>query len=103
MRVLVSTWPAHGHLLPLLPLIRAAQQAGHEVVVASGAEGVTEARRRGLTTWDIGPSRAESDAAFRSRVPDLDAVPPQRRMATVIGGMFGAAAFERAAGLVPRA
>ncbi|WP_433721594.1 glycosyltransferase [Actinoplanes sp. CA-051413] len=103
MRVLVSTWPAHGHLLPLLPLIRAAQQAGHDVVVASGAEGVTEARRRGLTTWDIGPSRTESDAAFRSRVPDLGAVPPERRMATVIGGMFGAAAFERAASLVPRA
>ncbi|GIM74768.1 glycosyltransferase [Actinoplanes auranticolor] len=103
MRVLVSTWPAHGHLLPLLPLIRAAQQAGHDVVVASGAEGVAEARRRGLETWDVGPSRAESDAAFRSRMPDLGSVPPDRRMATVIAGMFGAAAFERAAGLVPRA
>ena len=103
MRVLVSTWPAHGHLLPLLPLIRAAQRAGHDVVVASGAEGVAEARRRGLTTWDIGPSRAEADAAFRERVPDLGAVPPERRMATVISGMFGAAAFTRAANLVPRA
>ena len=103
MRVLVSTWPAHGHLLPLLPMIRAAQRAGHDVVVASGAEGVAEARRRGLTTWDIGPSRAEADAAFRGRVPDLGAVPPERRMATVIGGMFGAAAFTRATELVPRA
>ncbi len=103
MRVLVSTWPAHGHLLPLLPLIRAAQRAGHDVVVASGAEGVAEARRRGLATWDIGPSRAEADAAFRARVPDLGAVPPEQRMATVIGGMFGAAAFARAAKLVPRA
>jgi UDP:flavonoid glycosyltransferase YjiC (YdhE family) len=103
MRVLVSTWPAHGHLLPLLPLVRAAQRAGHDVVVASGAEGVAEARRRGLTTWDIGPSRAEADAAFRARVPDLGAIPAERRMATVIGGMFGAAAFTRAAKLVPRA
>jgi UDP:flavonoid glycosyltransferase YjiC (YdhE family) len=103
MRVLVSTWPAHGHLLPLLPLIRAAQRAGHEVVVASGAEGVAEARRRGLPTWDIGPSRAEADAAFRAQVPDLGSVPPPQRMATVISGMFGAAAFARAANLVPRA
>ena len=103
MRVLVSTWPAHGHLLPLLPLIRAAQQAGHDVVLASGAEGATEARRRGLPTWDIGPSRAESDAAFRAQGLDLGAVPPERRMATVISGMFGAAAFTRAAKLVPRA
>ena len=103
MRVLVSTWPAHGHLLPLLPLIRAAQQDGHDVVVASGAEGVAEARRRGLPTWDIGPSRAEADAAFRAQGLDLGAVPPERRMATVISGMFGAAAFTRAAKLVPRA
>jgi UDP:flavonoid glycosyltransferase YjiC (YdhE family) len=103
MRVLVSTWPAHGCLLPLLPLIRAAQRAGHDVVVASGAEGVAEARRRGLPTWDIGPSRAEADAAFRARVPDLTAVPPEHRMTTVVGGIFGAAAFARAAKLVPRA
>jgi UDP:flavonoid glycosyltransferase YjiC (YdhE family) len=99
MRVLVSTWPAHGHLLPLLPLIRAAQQAGHEVVLASGAEGVAEARRRGISTWDVGPSRAESDAAL----PDLSDVPPSRRMAAVISGMFGAASFIRARNLVPRA
>ncbi|WP_041841417.1 hypothetical protein [Actinoplanes friuliensis] len=103
MRVLVSTWPAHGHLLPLLPLIRAAQRAGHDVIVATGAEGVIEARRRGLATWEVGPSRAEADAAFRSRGPDLAAVAPDQRMATVISSMFGAAAFARAAELVPRA
>ncbi|MGH9269807.1 MAG: glycosyltransferase, partial [Ilumatobacteraceae bacterium] len=62
MRVLISTWPAHGHQLPLLPIARAAVRAGHEVVIASGAEGVAEAQRCGFTTWDVGPSRAESDA-----------------------------------------
>jgi hypothetical protein len=50
VRILISTWPAHGHLLPLLPLARAAEKQGHEVVVASGAEGVAEAHRRGLRT-----------------------------------------------------
>ena len=71
MRVLFSTWPAHGHLLPLIPLARAAERAGHDVIVASGTEGVAEARRRGLDTWEIGPSRAEADAAFRAEMPDL--------------------------------
>lgn len=103
VRVLISTWPAHGHLLPLLPLARAAQRAGDEVVVASGAEGVAEARRRGLATWDVGPSRAEADATFRAAVPDMGAVPADRRMATVIAGVFGAAAQRRAADLVPLA
>ena len=38
MKILVGAWPAYGHLLPMLPLIRAAQRAGHEVVVSSGAD-----------------------------------------------------------------
>ena len=103
MRILFSTWPAHGHLLPMVPLAWAAQRAGHDVVVASGAEGVAEAHRRGLPTWDVGPSRAEADAAFRAAVPDMGAVAPSDRMATVISGMFGAAALRRAEVLVPRA
>jgi UDP:flavonoid glycosyltransferase YjiC (YdhE family) len=103
MRVLISTWPAHGHLLPLLPMIRAAQRAGHDVVVASGAEGVAEAARRGIDTWEIGPSRAEADATFRASGVDLAALPPDRRMPAVISGMFGAASFRRAEELVPRA
>jgi len=35
MRVLFESWPAYGHPLPMLPLIRAAQQGGHEVTVSS--------------------------------------------------------------------
>src|SRR5829696_4732915 len=103
MRVLITTWPAHGHVLPMVPLALAARRAGHEVVVATGAEGVVEVGRYGLTAWDVGPSRAQADAAFRSRVPDMAAIPPQQRMPTVIAGMFGAAAARRAVELVPRA
>ena len=103
MRILFSTFPAHGHLLPLLPLARAAQRAGHRVVVASGAEGVAEAARRGLPTWEIGPSRAEADAAFRDAVGDVSVIAPEHRYRTIIGGLFGTAAFRRAELLVPRA
>jgi UDP:flavonoid glycosyltransferase YjiC (YdhE family) len=103
MRVLLSTWPAHGHVLPMMPIAHAAQRAGNEVVLASGSEGCAEAQRRGVPAWDVGPSRAEADAAFRAAVPDLGAIPADRRMATVIGGMFGRASFERARQLVPRA
>ena len=101
MRILISTWPAHGHLLPLLPIAHAAERAGHDVVVASGAEGAAEAARRGLRTWEVGPSRAEANAAFGAAIGDLSAVAPERRMATVVEGVFGAAAFPRAEALVP--
>ena len=68
-RILFSTWPAHGHLLPLLPLARAAERAGHEVIIASGPEGAAEARRRGFTVWDVGPSRREAEERFRASAP----------------------------------
>jgi UDP:flavonoid glycosyltransferase YjiC (YdhE family) len=103
MRILFSTYPAHGHLLPLLPLAKAADRAGHQVVVASGREGGDEAARRGLPTWNVGPSRAEADAAFRETVGDLGDIPPERRIPTIVAGIFGAAAFRRAERLVPRA
>jgi UDP:flavonoid glycosyltransferase YjiC (YdhE family) len=102
MRILFSTVPAHGHLLPLLPLVRAAERAGHQVVVASGAEGVTEAARRGLPTWEVGPSRAAAGAAFRDAVGDLSAIAPDQRIPTVVAGVFGASSIRRAEQLVPR-
>lgn len=38
MRILFGSWPAYGHLLPMVPLIRAAQRAGHDVLVSSGSD-----------------------------------------------------------------
>jgi hypothetical protein len=50
--------------MPMLPLIGAATQAGHDVVVATGPDLADEVRRRGLTLWEVGPSTAE---VFRRR------------------------------------
>ena len=101
--MLFSTVPAHGHLLPLLPLADAARRAGHDVVIASGQEGALEAGRRGFATWDIGPSRAEADAVFRTAIPDVTAIPADRRIPTVVATMFGGAAVIRAERLIPTA
>src|SRR5215218_1965727 len=38
MRILVGSWPGYGHLLPMLPLVRAAQAAGHDVLVSTGVD-----------------------------------------------------------------
>jgi len=66
--------------VPLLPIARAAERADHDVAVASGIEGTTEARWRGLRTWEVGPSRAEANAAFGNVIGDLSAVAPERRI-----------------------
>ena len=48
MRILFTVGPLVGHLQPMLPLLRAASAAGHQVVVATGPDLVGELQRRGL-------------------------------------------------------
>ena len=61
MRILFSSSPLVGHLLPMLPLAEAARRAGHDVIIATGPDLRAEVERRGLTAWPVGPSMAEID------------------------------------------
>ena len=51
--------PLLGHLLPMVPLIRAAQAAGHQVRVATGADLAPEVHRHGFPIWAVGPRMSE--------------------------------------------
>ena len=86
MRILFTAYPLHGHVNPMLPLARAARDAGHEVVVASGADMAAYLEGHGLETWSTGPTHAETAAM----------TPPSARF-------FALSAEGRAADLVPRA
>lgn len=97
MRILFTTFPAHGHLNTVLPLARAARRAGHRVAIASGAEIVPEIARHGFEAWEVGPSRAASAAALAA------AAPGRTRLETDLTAMFLPSARERAKDLVPRA
>ncbi len=67
MRILLTSNPLVGHWLPMLPLARAAQAAGHEVVVAAGPNVVPDIERRGLAAWAIGPQLETIQAGLRDR------------------------------------
>ena len=54
MRLLFTASPAYGHLLPLLPMIRAAMTAGHDVRLATGPD-------------MVGPMRGAVGAGVRRR------------------------------------
>lgn len=60
VRIVFSSGPMLGHLNPMLPLALAAQAAGHDVVVATGPELLTDVARHGLVPWSIGASHAAS-------------------------------------------
>jgi UDP:flavonoid glycosyltransferase YjiC (YdhE family) len=62
VRILFTTFPALGHLHPLLPLALAAQDAGHEVRLATGADLVSWASRCGVDAHDVGPGGVEVHA-----------------------------------------
>jgi hypothetical protein len=63
VRVLFAVSPGIGHLFPAVPLAWALRAAGHEVLVATAAEGVDAAARAGLPAVETAPASA-IDAIF---------------------------------------
>ena len=73
MRILLTSFPAYGHLHPLVPLALAAQAQGHQVRVATGPNLTEWVRQCGLEPVTIGLS--EDDLATAA---DRDFAGPQR-------------------------
>ena len=95
MKVLVGCWPAYGHLLPMLPMIRAAQRAGHEVVVSSGPDLAPVLEGLGVPAHRSGVTLAES----YQRLPDsttISKLPPEEQAGFAATYLFGAGAVDRA-------
>ena len=86
MRILLTAYPLHGHVNAMLPLARAARDAGHEVAFATGPDMAGHLAAHGLDAWVVGPAHAETAAA----------APPSARWFALCGPA-------RAADLVPRA
>jgi UDP:flavonoid glycosyltransferase YjiC (YdhE family) len=98
-RVLFTSCPAYGHVLPMLPLVRAALRSGHDVRVATGPDLVAPLAARGLDVHPVGPSWeaawAGNEAAWA--VPD---VPDEQRMLNGVVALFGTPALARLDDLV---
>ncbi|MFC6011110.1 glycosyltransferase [Nocardia lasii] len=87
-------------MTPLLPLATAAREQGHEVVLAAAPEHAPLLRRRGFTTWAVGPTFADM-RNFRRARENFDALPPAHQMATDIHAVFGTASAGRVTELGP--
>ena len=95
MRILFGSWPGYGHLLPMVSLIRAAQQGGHDVVVSSGADMSALIGRLGVTAHRSGVTLAES----YNRMPDhatISELPAEEQLGFAARHLFGAGAVDRA-------
>ena len=85
MRMLVTTTPGLGHLLPMLPLARAARDRGHEVVIASGASLAEVVAQAGFRHEPMGPA---SIGEVVDRVPELAGLTGRRRALVTLQRVF---------------
>jgi len=95
VRILFASWPAYGHLLPMVPLLRAAQHGGHDVAVSSGADMSALIGRLGVAAHRSGVTLAES----YERMPDhstISALPAEQQPGFAARHLFGAGAVDRA-------
>lgn len=103
MRVLFTSWPAWGHLYPLYPLARAAQHAGHHVIVASGPDVIPGLQHDRFETWVVGPSKEEAIAARPAVDHSGFPTPWARRVGADLSDMFAPASLRRAEAMLPLA
>ena len=92
MRILVASWPGYGHLLPMVPLIRAAQRRGAEIVVSTGADLGPVVEGLGVRAHRSGVTLAESYARMPAVVGEL---PPEEQPLFAARHFFGAGAVDR--------
>ena len=100
MRILFASWPAYGHLLPMVPLIRAAQRAGHQIVVSSGPDLQPMIDGLGVGSHRSGMTLAESYAAVPGGAV-LGEMSREQEMEFAARHLFGARAVDRANDLLP--
>ena len=101
-RVLFTSCPAYGHVLPMLPLIRAAERAGHEVRVATGPDLVGPLTTRGFEVHAIGPTWTEVWSAHEAVWADPGLAQEQKMMDGVVA-LFGTPVLARLGDLVAMA
>jgi UDP:flavonoid glycosyltransferase YjiC (YdhE family) len=92
--VLFTSCPAYGHVLPMLPLIRAAERAGHEVRVATGPDLLGPLTARGLDVHAVGPTW-EAAWTVHEAVWAAPGVPEEQKMVDGAVALFGAPALTR--------
>jgi hypothetical protein len=100
MRILFTTNPLYGHLYPMLPLMNAARQADHEVIVATGPDFAPEVQRHGFQVWRVGP--AAPPMRIQSAAPEED--PPMDEMQRMVEAgtrLFGRPGIARTRDLIP--
>jgi UDP:flavonoid glycosyltransferase YjiC (YdhE family) len=102
VRILFTAGPLVGHVFPMLPLMHAAREAGHEVVMATGADMVPDVARRGFATWTVGGRFGEAVAELEA-ANAAPAATHEEQLGRDAVHLFARPSARRARDLIPRA
>lgn len=95
MKTLFVSWPGYGHLLPMIPLIRAAQRAGHQVLVSSASDLTHLIEQVGVSAHRSGLTAEQSYARLPAGVR-VSALPLDEQQEFAGRHFFGAGGVDRA-------
>ena len=102
MKFLFTSNPLYGHFMPMVPLIRAARAAGHQVRVATGSNLTGLVRQYGFPLWLVGSTFAEAMASMPAAALDRPPSDPERMQAGALN-LFGRPGVARTRQLIPMA
>jgi UDP:flavonoid glycosyltransferase YjiC (YdhE family) len=91
VRVLVSSTPGYGHVLPMVPLARALLAAGHEVLWATAADACQRVAAAGIEVTAAGITEEQLGDTRRAIMADAAGLRPEQLAGHVFPRMFGAA------------
>jgi len=89
VRVLFSSTPGYGHVFPMLPLARAARDAGHDVLWATPADAVDLVRDAGVDAVPAGATVEAREGWMREVRAGAAEVPPEQRARWMFPRLFG--------------
>src|SRR4051794_31673420 len=89
MKVLVTTTPGLGHVLPILPLVLELLDRNHDVHWVLGADNAAVVEARDIEVTVAGMPEAERMAEFRTRYPEAHKLPEGERRALAFSKLFG--------------
>lgn len=89
LRVLVTTTPGLGHIVPLMPLARALHDRGHDLRWVGGHGGIDEVVQLGIDVVFAGIGEAERQRELVRRYPEVPEVPAPERQEFVFPKVFG--------------
>ncbi|MDT0457402.1 glycosyltransferase [Streptomyces sp. DSM 41527] len=94
MRILITAQAIYSHLAPLvLPVAERAQEAGHEVAVATGADVVQHIEERGLTALTLPHMPSMGEALRDGTIPPPPGMEKAGSVTVELAPEFFAAAF----------